>query len=135
MPVGGGAICVPQRNRFRSPESYACHGKIRSPRRSLQWASRLLLTAAGRAEPPATAQVAAVAPLGFSSSPPAWCLSWGAKGTLMTIEGLLSPDFSYRLGIERQSQPLHADIVTMEGCNLRESWRTQGWCSDWRCRI
>ena len=38
-----------------------------------------------------------------------------------SAEGHPSPDFSYRLGIERQSQPLHADIVTMEGCNLRES--------------
>jgi hypothetical protein len=36
---------------------------------------------------------------------------------------------------EGQRWRLHADIVALKGCNLCESWRAQGWCSDWLGRI
>jgi hypothetical protein len=38
-------------------------------------------------------------------------------------------------GFEERPRQLHADIVAMKVRNLRESWRTQWWCCDWRCRI
>jgi hypothetical protein len=37
-------------------------------------------------------------------------------------------------GFEAQPRQLHADVVAMKVRNLRESPRTQWWCSDWRCR-
>src|SRR5215471_895033 len=39
------------------------------------------------------------------------------------------------LGSEEQSRQLHANIVRMEGCNLRESWQAQGRCGDGRGRV
>jgi hypothetical protein len=48
----------------------------------------------------------------------------------------LAPRISHTgWGFEERPRQLHADIVAMKVRNLRESWRTQWWCCDWRCRI